>query len=63
MLLKIASILLFAWLIGVLGVYEIGKAVHALLLVGGMLLLLGFVKARDAAIATSRKPEEPSTRR
>lgn len=63
MLLKVALVLLVAWLVGVLGMYDIGDVVHILLLVGGMLLLLGFVKAREAAIAASRSPEEPSGRR
>ena len=62
MLLKIALGLLAVWLVGVLGVYDIGDAVHIFLLVGGMLLLLGVLKARDAAIAASRNPEEPSGR-
>jgi hypothetical protein len=47
MLLKVALVLLAVWLIGVLGVYDIGDAVHVLLLLGGMLLLLGVLKARD----------------
>ena len=49
MLLKIALVLLIAWLLGVLGLYRIGDLVHVLLLVGLMLLLLGALKARDAA--------------
>jgi hypothetical protein len=49
MLLKIALALLIAWLLGVLGVYRGGDLVHVLLLVGLMLLLLGFLRARDAA--------------
>lgn len=63
MLLKIALVLLAVWLVGVLGVYDIGDAVHIFLLVGGMLFLLGFLKARDAAMAARRHPEEPSGRR
>jgi hypothetical protein len=54
MLLKVALVLLAVWLIGVLGAYDIGDAVHVLLLVGGMLLLLGVLKARDAAVAAAR---------
>ena len=38
MLLRDALVLLAVWLIGVLGVYDIGGAVHVLLLVGGMLV-------------------------
>ena len=49
MLLKFGLVLLAAWLLGMLGVYRIGQNVHFLLLVGLMLLLLGFLKARDAA--------------
>ncbi|HVQ16431.1 MAG TPA: DUF5670 family protein [Vicinamibacterales bacterium] len=49
MLLKIAFVLLIAWLLGVFGLYRIGDLVHVLLLVGLMLLLLGALKARDAA--------------
>ena len=63
MLLKIALVLMAAWLVGVLGLYDIGDAVHLLFLVGGMLLLLAFVKGRDAALAASRPPEDPSRRR
>jgi len=49
MLFKIALLLLFVWLLGVLGVYDVGTLVHVPLLVGLMLLLLAFLKARDAA--------------
>ena len=52
MLLKMAFVLLIiAWLLGVLGLYRIGDLVHVLLLVGLMFLLLGALKARDAAAA------------
>jgi hypothetical protein len=60
MLLKVALVLLAVWLIGVLGVYDIGDAVHVLLLVGGMLLLLGALKARDAATAAARDVSDAS---
>lgn len=49
MLLKIALVLLIAWLLGVLGLYRIGDLVHVLLLAGLWLVLLGALKARDAA--------------
>jgi hypothetical protein len=49
MLLKAALVLLIAWILGVLGIYNAGQLVHVLLLVGLMLLLLGVLKARDAA--------------
>jgi hypothetical protein len=60
MLLKIALVLIAVWLIGVLGLYNSGDAVHVLLLVGGMLLLLGVLKARDAAAAAARDANDPS---
>ena len=49
MLFKISLVLLSLWLIGVVGVYNVGDLVHVLLLVGLMLLLLAFLRARDAA--------------
>jgi hypothetical protein len=49
MLLKTALVLLAAWLLGLVGLYNIGDLVHVLLLVGLMLLLLAFLRARDAA--------------
>ena len=54
MLLKTAFVLLIAWLLGVFGLYRIGDLVHVLLLVGLLLLLLGTLKARDAAAARGR---------
>lgn len=63
MLLNVAVVLLVAWLAGVIGLYDIGALVHGLLLVGLMLLLLGGLKARDAAaVAASgarKGPEKP----
>ena len=49
MLLKAALLVLTVWFGGTLGLYEAGELVHGLLLVGLMLLLLGALKARDAA--------------
>ena len=49
MLFKIALALLTLWLIGVAGVYDAGDLVHVLLLVALWLLLLAFVRSRDAA--------------
>lgn len=63
MLLKTALVLLALWLLGIVGVYDIGDGVHVFLLVGLMLSLLGFLRARDAAVAASRRPVEPSARR
>jgi hypothetical protein len=49
MLFKIGLVLLVAWLLGMVGVYRLGQNVHFFLLAGLMLLLLGVLKARDAA--------------
>ena len=61
MLFKIAFVLLVAWLLGVLGAYPAGDLVHVLLLVGLMLLLLAFLRARDAAVrrAVGGDPDKP----
>ena len=53
MLFKVALALLFAWGLGIAGVYAVGQIVHILLLVGLMLLLLSFAKAHDAG---ARRP-------
>jgi hypothetical protein len=52
MLPTIGLTFLVIWVIAATGPFEVGQAVHGLLLVGLMLLLLAFVKARDAAAAT-----------
>jgi hypothetical protein len=49
MLFTVALVLVFAWALGVAGVYAVGQIVHAVLLVGLLLLLLSFAKAHDAA--------------
>ena len=54
MLLKAGGILLLVWLLGVVGLYELGELVHVFLLVAMMLLLLGVAKAHDAATTTPR---------
>lgn len=54
MLLKVALTLLAAWLLSIAGLYRGGDRVHVLLLVGLMLLLMAFLKARDAAIRGPR---------
>ena len=50
MLFRIALVLLMAWLLGVVGVFDVGNLVHALLLVALLLLMVTGLKARDAAI-------------
>ena len=61
MLFKIAFALLAIWGLGVIGLYSAGDLVHVLLLVGLMLLLLAFLKARDAAArrAVDRSADRP----
>ena len=54
MIFKIALVLLMAWVLGVVGLYSIGEAVHVLLLVGLMLLLVGVLRARDDAARQSK---------
>lgn len=49
MLLKFGLVLLAAWVLGMLGVYRLGQGVHIFLLVGLLLLLLGILRAHDAA--------------
>ena len=49
MLFTIAFALLGAWLFGLFGMYPGGALFHVLLLVGLMLVLLAFLRARDAA--------------
>jgi hypothetical protein len=58
MLFKIALVLLGAWLVGVLGVYDAGQMVHVLLLVGLTLFLLGFLHAREAALRRAIGPSD-----
>ena len=49
MLIRAAILLLIAWLAGIAGPYNGSSLVHVLLLAGLMLLLIGTLKARDAA--------------
>ena len=61
MLFKVAFVSLIAWLLGVLGLYRVGDLVHVLLLVGLWLLLIAFLRARDAAArrAVGGAPDKP----
>lgn len=63
MLLKVALVLLVLWLVGVLGVYEIGDLVHVLLLGGLLLLLLGFLKARGTVVTPGAGTNDPPRQR
>jgi hypothetical protein len=55
MLIKLALVLLVAWVLGIVGVYQMGDLVHLLLLAALMILLLGIARARDAAMAKERQ--------
>ena len=50
MFFKTALVLLIAWLLGVLGVFDVGQVVHVLLLVGLLCLLLAATKGGDTAV-------------
>jgi hypothetical protein len=54
---KTAFALLFAWLLGVLGVFDVGRAVNVLLLVGLLFLLLAATKRGDTAENRAAKPK------
>ena len=62
MLLLLGAVLLVVWLVAVLLLADLGNIRHAALFVGLMLVFLGFLKARDAAIAAARDSSE-STRK
>jgi hypothetical protein len=59
MFVKTGFVLLIAWLVGILGLFQAGDLVHILLLVGLMLLMLGLLKGRDAAAAGRRIAAKP----
>jgi hypothetical protein len=54
MLVKIGLALIALWLVGLLGLVDVGEAVHVLLLGGLLLLMMGTLKAREAAAARER---------
>ncbi len=58
MLFKAGLVLLISWLLGVFGAYDLGQLVHLQLLIGLACLLLGTLRARDAAI----RPDSNSKR-
>jgi hypothetical membrane protein len=53
---KAALVLLASWFLGLLGVYDLGRLVHVLLLIGLLFLLLAATKARDAAANRGIRP-------
>jgi hypothetical protein len=50
MLFILAVILLVAWLLGLVGVYTIGAAVHALLVIALVLFIIGFINGRRTVV-------------
>jgi hypothetical protein len=57
MLFTVAFTFLAVWVIAAAGPFGVGQMAHGLLLVGLMLLLLAFMKTRDAAAAAERASE------
>jgi hypothetical protein len=60
MLLKLGAVLLVVWLVGLVFFVDLGDVRHLPLLLGLMLVFLGFLKARDAAMAAARESNEPT---
>jgi hypothetical protein len=62
---KAGLALLFLWVVGLVSL-DVGSGFHILLLVGLMLLMLGLLKARNAALdqeaAERRRNQPPPTR-
>ena len=50
MLFTLTMILLFAWLLGLVGVYTIGSIVHVLLVVAIVLFLVGLISGRPTVV-------------
>ncbi|HUE86511.1 MAG TPA: lmo0937 family membrane protein [Vicinamibacterales bacterium] len=50
MLFTIAVILFIAWLLGFVGVYTVGSIIHALLVIAIVLVVVGLLSGRRAAI-------------
>jgi hypothetical protein len=50
MLFTLAIILLFAWLLGLVGVYTIGGIVHVLLVIAIVLFLVGLISGRRTVV-------------
>jgi len=50
MLFTIAMILLFAWLLGLVGVYTVGSILHVLLVVAIVLFLVGLISGRRTVV-------------
>jgi hypothetical protein len=50
MLMTLAVILFIAWLLGVVGTYTIGAAVHALLVIALVLFIVGLISGRRTVV-------------
>ena len=55
MLAAIALVFLLAWVLGLVGLYDVGDLVHVLLLIALWLLLLALAKGRDAVVRGASK--------
>ena len=59
MLVKVGLVVLAVWLVGLLGLFGASDLKHVLLLVGLLLLMIGALKARDAAMRSGRNESAP----
>lgn len=62
MLIVVGLVTLGAWVLGLFQRHRFGDIVHVLLLVGLMLLLLGGLNARDAALRRNKADSQPDRR-
>jgi hypothetical protein len=59
MLAAVALLLLLAWVLGIVGAYDVGDLVHVLLLIALWLLLLAFATGRDTAVRSKGSGDRP----
>jgi thiamine transporter ThiT len=59
MLAAVALVLLLAWVLGIVGAYDVGDLVHVLLLVALWLFLLAFATGREAAVHSKGAGDQP----
>lgn len=50
MLYTLALVLVIAWLLGLMGIYSIGNAIHVLLVVAVLLFVIGLVSGRRTVV-------------
>jgi site-specific recombinase len=62
MLVMAGLVLLAVWIVGIVGVYDLGEMVHVFLIGSFFLLLLAAVRSRDTANPDG-KPQLPASKR